>query len=128
MFSAAHRIRVGADWQDHSTIEDPNIRAFMGKVTMIVAPKAVERKRENLRSSPAKVVVKAKGRTYEEESYYARGTNFTEFRVSDEDLITKFRSNASRLLTPEKIDRAVEEIMALEEVRNVAVLGPLFAL
>jgi|WetSurMetagenome_2_1015567.scaffolds.fasta_scaffold09786_4 hypothetical protein len=62
---------------------------------MVADPKAVERKRENLRSSPDRVVVKAKGRAFEAESDYARGTNFTDFRISDEDLVTKFRSNAS---------------------------------
>jgi 2-methylcitrate dehydratase PrpD len=126
--AAAHRIRVGADWQDHSTIHDPNIRSFMRKVTMIVDPKAIEKKKENLRSSPARVVVKAKGRIYEEESYYTRGTNLTEFGVSDEDLITKFKSNASRLLTPEKTDRAIEMIMALDQVGNVMALAPLLGL
>jgi 2-methylcitrate dehydratase len=126
--AAAHRIRVGADWrQDHATIRDPSVRAFMQRVAMTVDPKAIEKKQDNPRSWPARVVVKAKGRSYEEESGYARGTNHADSRVSDEDLIAKFRSNASRLLTPERTDRAIEMIMTLDQVQNIAAIAPFLA-
>jgi 2-methylcitrate dehydratase len=125
---AAHRIRVGADWQDHDTIQNPSVRAFMNKVFMHVDPKAVETKRKDPKSWPATVEVRARGMTYTKESMYPRGTNLTDSRASDEELIVKFRYNASRLLTAKKIDRAVEQIMALDKVKDVTELTPLLVL
>jgi 2-methylcitrate dehydratase len=125
--AAAHRVRIGADWQDHATIRDPGVRAFMKKVTMIVDPDAVKNKQQNPRCSPARVVVRAKGSICQEEVYYARGTNFTDFRLSDDELIEKFRLNASRALTPERTEGALEKMMSLDKVSNVATLTPLLA-
>jgi hypothetical protein len=43
-----------------------------------------------------------------------------EYRASDEDLVEKFRANASASLSPTSIDRAVERILGLEEVGDVS--------
>jgi 2-methylcitrate dehydratase len=117
--AAAHRIKVGADWQDHHTIQDPSIRAFMKKVFMHVDPEAVEMKRKDVKSWPATVEVRANGKTYSKKSMYPRGTNFTQFEATDEELIAKFTYNASRLLTPGKIDDAIDRIMSLEKIEDV---------
>ncbi len=119
---AAHRVRAGAAWQDWETIRDPKIRIFMKKVTMITDPKAMEIKRKDPRSYPAKVEVKAKGKTFTEETRYAKGTNFTDLRATDEELIEKFRGNAARVLTEEKIHKAVECIFGLEKVEDINTL------
>jgi 2-methylcitrate dehydratase PrpD len=120
--AAAHRVKTGAAWQDWETIRDAKIQAFMKKVTMIVDPKMVETKRKDPRSWPARVEVTAKGKTYTEETIYAGGTNFTDTRATDEVLVEKFRNNASRLLTEEKISKAIECIFGLEKVENVNTL------
>lgn len=125
---AAHHIKIGAAWQDWETIRDPKIRAFMKKVTMTVDPKAVEVKRKDPKSWPARVEVTAKGRTYSGETTYARGTNFTDMKATDDELVEKFRSNASRLLTEKKIDRAVECIFSLEKVNDITELTSILAL
>lgn len=119
---AAHRVKIGADWQDWETIRNPKIRDFMKKVTMIVDPAVVEAKRKDPRSWPARIEVDARGKTYSKETTYARGTNFTEFRATDNQLIAKFTNNASRLLSQDKIDRAVEQIMKLETVKDLTEL------
>jgi 2-methylcitrate dehydratase PrpD len=95
---------------------------------MVVDPWAIETKRKDPKSWPARVEVKAKGRTYKEETLYAKGTNFTELRATDDELVEKFRSNAARLLTENKIDRAVECIFGLDEVEDVTKLTSLLAL
>jgi hypothetical protein len=43
-------------------------------------------------------------------------------------LIKKFKSNASRLLTPEKIERAVGQIMTLDKIEDVGDLVSVLAL
>ena len=42
--------------------------------------------------------------------------------------IDKFRSNASRLLTENKIDRAVESIFGLDKIKDITELTSLLAL
>jgi 2-methylcitrate dehydratase PrpD len=119
---AAHRIRVGADWQEHDTIRDPRIRAFVKKVKMHVDPRIVEMKRKKPKAWPARVEVQAKGRTYTEEALYMRGTNFTDRRLSDDELVEKFRHNASRQLIPSRIDRAIDRIWNLDKAGEVSEL------
>jgi 2-methylcitrate dehydratase PrpD len=122
---AAHRVKTGADWQDWETIRNPRIRSFMKKVTMIVDPVAMEAKRKDPRSWPARIEVEARGKIFSKQTRYARGTNFTDYRATDNQLIAKFRSNSSRLLRQDKIDKAVEQIMALEKVKDVTELTSL---
>ncbi len=125
---AAHRVRAGAAWQDWETIRDPKIRTFMNKVTMITDPKAMEIKRKDPRSYPARVEVKAKGKTYMEETRYAKGTNFTDLRTTDDELINKFHSNAARVLTEDKINKATECILGLDKVNDIRELISLLVL
>ncbi len=125
---AAHRVRAGAAWQDWETIRDPKIRTFMNKVTMITDPKAMEIKRKDPRSYPARVEVKAKGKTYMEETRYAKGTNFTDLRTTDDELINKFHSNAARVLTEDKINKAMECILGLDKVNDIRELISLLVL
>jgi 2-methylcitrate dehydratase len=120
--AAANRIRVGADWQEHDTIRDPKIRAFMKKVKMHVDPQIVEMKRKNPRTWPARVEVNTKGATYTAEALYMRGTNFTDRSLSDDALAEKFRHNASRQLTPARINEAIDRIWSVDKAATVSEL------
>lgn len=119
---AAHRIKIGADWQDFDTIRNPNIQAFMKKVTMLVDPRSIEAKIKNRRNWFARVEVAARGEIYAEEAMYAKGSSFTEMRATDEELAEKFRRNAAKSLTQGKIDRAVQSLFDLEKVADVSAL------
>ncbi|HEX2966652.1 MAG TPA: MmgE/PrpD family protein [Syntrophorhabdaceae bacterium] len=125
---AANRVKIGAAWQDWETIKDPKINAFMKKITMVVDPWAVETKKKDPKSWPARVEVKAKGKLYKEETLYPKGTNFTEFQATDEELIEKFRNNTSRLLPANNIERAVDCIFGIDTLRNVTELTSLLTL
>jgi len=125
---AAHRIKVGADWQDWDTIRNPEIREFMKKVTMLVDPKAMEAKQKDPRSWFSRVEVVARGKTYVEEAMYTRWTNFTDLRATDEELVDKFRGNAARLLTQNKIEEAVKCVLELERVEDITRLVNLITL
>jgi 2-methylcitrate dehydratase PrpD len=126
--AAAHRVKIGAAWQDWETIRDPKIREFMKKITMVVDPWAVETKRKDPKSWPARVEVKAKGTIYKEETLYARGTNFTELRATDDELVEKFRNNTARFLPGNKIDKAVDCIFGLDSVEDINKLTSLLVL
>jgi 2-methylcitrate dehydratase PrpD len=119
---AAHRVKIGADWQDWDTIRNPKIKEFMKKVTVQVHPEAVGAKNKDRRSWLAKVEIEARGKTFTEERMHAKGTAFTDVRATDEELVAKFRGNAIRFLTEDKIEKAVKMLYELEKMDNVGEL------
>jgi len=125
---AAHRVKVGRDWQDFDTIRDKSILGFMKKVNFQVHPGVADAKRKDPRSWLAKVEVMAKGKVFTEERMYPKGTNGTDFKATDEELVEKFRGNASGLLTQDKIDRVIRSLLDLERVENISEITEQFTL
>jgi 2-methylcitrate dehydratase PrpD len=119
---AAHRIPAGPAWQDMKLIQSPDIQAFMKKVSFIGDPRAGEEKKKDPLSWYARVEVTAGGKKYEHETLYSRGTNVDGFRLSDEDLLEKFKTNAGLILTQNKISRASQCIMEMESATDVSEL------
>ena len=125
---AAHRIKIGADWQDFDMIRNLRIQEFMKKVSFQVHPGAGEAKHKDPRSWLAKVEVAARGKTFVEERMYARGTAVDGFKLTDEDLMEKFRGNVSRRLTEDKIDKAIKSLLQLESIEDITELTKRVAL
>ena len=122
---AAHRIKVGPAWHDRSTATNPEILQFMKKVTLQRHPAYRDPKQIAPLSSPSKCEVTARGgQVFTVERKYKRGTTGTEVGPTDNDIIQKFKNNAERILTPEKIERAVNIFMDLEKVENIGELIP----
>jgi 2-methylcitrate dehydratase PrpD len=115
---AAHRVNVGPEWHDPITAKNPKILAFMKKVTCQMHPDNMKPQTDPL-ASPSKVEVTARGQVFTVERKYKRGTIGTEVGPTDDDIIKKFRHNASRMLTQQKIDRAVNAFMELDKLDNV---------
>ncbi len=122
---AAHRIRIGPEWQSPEIIMDPAIVNFREKISFGPLPEWGKMLLQDPRSNPASVEVSAKGTLFREERQYAMGTyGPEEVRMSDGQMKKKFRRNASGVLPEEKIDSVIASIMALENVDNAAdVLG-----
>jgi len=116
--AAAHRVKL-EDWQDLDIIKNKKILEFMKKVNYQAHPKFAEGRP---RSSFGMVEVMAKGEIFREERKYAKGTSFTDFKATDEELIEKFKRNASRILTRDKIDEAIKSLLDLEKLENIAEL------
>jgi len=114
---AAHRLRIGAEWQDWDTVTDPKILEFAKKVNCRGKPEFGEKQ-------SAVVEVVAKGKTFREEKEYAlaRGSAGTEFQLTYEELEAKYRHNASRILTKDKIEGSVRSLLELETLSNVSAL------
>ena len=114
---AAHRVRIGAEWQDWDTMTDPKILEFSKKVSYQSYPEFREKQ-------SAVVEVIAKGKTFTEEKKYAlaRGTTNTKFQMTYEELEAKYRHNASRILTQDKIEGSVKALLELETLDNISEL------
>jgi 2-methylcitrate dehydratase PrpD len=120
---AAHRVRIGPEWQDREVMTNPSILAFMDKVSHEPHPDYMKMLQEDPNTRLAKVEVLARGRRFVKESKYPRGSqSIPEARMSDEELVAKFKRNAARSLPWRKIDRAVDQLMALQQVPDVSAL------
>lgn len=129
---AAHRVRVSSSWQSQAVREDPRVRAFMQKVTISDYPRAEETRHQELavegrsyiERRPCRVRVQARGRQFFESAEFAFWLTLEndEYRASDEDLIGKFRSNASESLSAAQVEKAVERLMRLEDLDSVSEL------
>jgi 2-methylcitrate dehydratase PrpD len=114
---AAHRIKIGVEWQDEHMMRDPRILDFGKKITCLPNPEFGKNDASG-RPMNSRVIVKARGNTYTEENSRPRGGAHGTL-LTDGELIAKFRHNAQRVLTQNKIDKAVEALTNLEKIPNI---------
>ncbi len=119
---AAHRVPVGVEWIEPATMANPSILRFMDKVTGLPHPDYGAALEKDPLSNLAKAEVTARGQTFSEEEMYRRGTAGTPAALTEGEIVAKFRHNASRVLSPEKADRAVAALLDLDKVGSVAAL------
>ena len=119
---AAHRVKIGVEWQDAETMKDPKILEFMKKVTCVAHPEHGKQFLKDPTNWLHKVEVVARGKTFTEERTKVRGTSGTEYAMTREELVDKFRHNASRILTRTNTDSAINAILNLEKIANVSEL------
>jgi len=126
---AAHRVRVGADWQDLDTIARPDIQDFMNKVTFDTHPDFIKKMLEDPMNMLSSVEVVAKGKTFTAEKTWAKGDPYPEIaRMTDDELIQKFRNNACRILSQDKLDSVIKLVFELEELADVSELAECLSL
>jgi 2-methylcitrate dehydratase PrpD len=113
---AAHRIPRGVEWVKPSTMNDPKIRQFMGKVTW-------EESRRPAGKGPANPIsrcdVTARGQTFTSEKEFSRGTVGTPAAWTVDEIVEKFRHNASSALTSKKTENAIQSFLKLENIDNM---------
>jgi 2-methylcitrate dehydratase PrpD len=117
---AAHRVRIGVEWQDRETMRDPKILEFGKKIECTPHP---DFGRPGPGGQPLfinKVEVVARGKTFVEEVSGMRGGG--DMAARNEKLVAKFRHNAVRALTPEMTEKALDGFLDLENVADMAVL------
>jgi 2-methylcitrate dehydratase PrpD len=108
---AAYGIRPGPRWQDMELVRDPKILSFAEKVRLEVHP---------LTSTNPKLTtieIKAKGMTFREEKTMPHGS--ADSPMSTEELIAKFYENVGGILGEDKRDKAVEQLLKLEDIEDV---------
>lgn len=114
----AHRVPPGPAWMDPELVFGDSVMGLMEKVTHEVHPDYVKLLSGNAASRPAKVEVRARGRTFVGERRYPKGSRSPEpgSFMTDEELVAKFLTNVDGLLQRENAERIVEAAMALEAV------------
>jgi len=116
-------------WQNMDTIQDPKIKKFMQKVDNYTHPGYSKMEVDKqLLQRLNHVEVEAKGKTFVQEGVWFRGrlypdTNYPkESQQTDEELISKFRFHAAKILTSRQVDKAPQVVLQLEEIENTAEL------
>jgi 2-methylcitrate dehydratase PrpD len=105
----AYGVKTGVDWQDWNKLTEPKITKFAEKVTIEGDPKYGE-------TQLSSVEVVARGKTFKQ------ALPGMTSRLTDLELVEKFRHNASRNLTQDKIDKAVNTFATLEKTDKVSQL------
>lgn len=125
----AHRIPAGKAWQAPEVVFDPSVLALMDKVHYEVHPDYSKQLAANPAARPARIEVKARGRTFVGESVFPRGsvTPDPATRLTNDDLADKFAGNAEGIISDEQIDRALRMMWRLEDVDDVRELIGLVA-
>jgi len=122
---AANRIDP-IHWHDLDVREDPEIRAFMERLELRIVIDERDfmlAKLEDQQTSQMRVEVIAQGKSFKEKIPYLKGApEPEEFRNTDEELVNKFHSNASRTLSLGKASKAAQMILEMEKLRNVTEL------
>ena len=117
---AMYNYAPGPAWQDKKALTDPQVLGFMRRVTMHVAPEYSQLRAKDPKSWYARVEIDTTdGRTLVEETEYPRGANVDGYRLSEEDLTERFRVCASVILPSHKIERAIQQILHLEDLASL---------
>lgn len=118
--AAAHRVPF-AEWQDPDKISDRSILKFMDKISIEAHPQFFEVQAKAPGSIMTTVEVVTKKRTFTEEGRFARGFSHSDStKLSDEELIRKFKLNASKALSKAKVEQAAAMLMDLEKAKSIA--------
>jgi 2-methylcitrate dehydratase PrpD len=106
---AAYGYKTGIEWQDWGIVTEPRITEFAKKVTFKGHP-------EYGTKPITSVEVRAKGQTIKDQMVGGLP------KLTDEQLVDKYRHNSSRALTLNKIEGSVRAFSGLENVAHVSEL------
>jgi 2-methylcitrate dehydratase PrpD len=125
----AHRIPPGKAWQDPEVVFRPSVLALMDKVHYEANPDYAAALASDPASRPTRIALVARGKTFIGEARYPKGSLSPDpaTKMTNDDISAKFVRNATGVLTPARIDRALEQLWRLERVANVRDFMQLFS-
>jgi len=117
----AHRIPPGKAWQSEAVVFDPSVLALMDKISFEVHPDYENLLTGHAASRPARIEVRARGRSWVLEKRFPHGSPSTDpgTTMSNEELAAKFAGNAEGVIPPARADAAIDRLMSLEKVGDV---------
>ncbi len=127
---AAHRVSP-ARWLDAEVRNDPKLRTFMQRVQFDIGCDEKEYSEVRLKNPGAELMsaeVIVRGRAYRKQTHHHRGADSpVEYRLTDEELIAKFRDNVSLALSRDATSKAVDAVFNLEKIGRIEAFAQLFA-
>jgi 2-methylcitrate dehydratase PrpD len=118
--AAAHRVPL-AEWQDPDKINNRKILKFMDKIHIEAHPDFFEVQAKEPGSIMTTVEVVTKNGTFREDGRFAKGFSGSEStKIPDEDLVRKFKLNASKVLSKNRVEKAARMLMNLEKAKEIS--------
>lgn len=118
---AAHGIKPGPEWHESTTRQNPSILSLMPKINALPHPDYEKACKADPDARLGKVEVVARGKIFSEErSYYKGAPRPKQYKLTDNELVDKFKNQVSGILPASKIDRAIESILNLERQEDIA--------
>lgn len=120
MAIGAHRLKPGRDWHDPANVFSPSVLDLMAKVKHQVHPEYVKQLTAHGAARPTKVTVRARGRTFEAERLYPKGSPSPDpsTYMTNEELVRKFCHNAGPVLSASAIDGIVNAVLDLATITD----------
>lgn len=134
MSLAALDYKPGPEWYIPQRFNDPEIRGLMAKVKVemdlgaaVEVMRAIqEEPTRRSKKNPCTLTVTARGEKFEDRAEYAKGDPWVpETRISDEELIDKFRIFTEKFISMDKQEKAIETVFSLENLGSVSELAQL---
>jgi 2-methylcitrate dehydratase PrpD len=125
---AAHRVRIGIEWQEADAMTNPKILEFMKRITCQAHPGFGKVRQKDRTSDLSKVEIIARGKKYTEERTHFKGDTAADVHITEAELVEKFKHNASRILTQTKTEKAIDSILNLENMTDISELMKLITI
>ncbi|MDR6855663.1 hypothetical protein [Variovorax guangxiensis] len=103
---------------------DPSVLALMDKISFEVHPDYEKLVTGNAASRPARIEVRARGKSFVEEARYPKGSPSPDPKstMTTEELVAKFVRNAEGVIDSRIVDQAVTQLLNLDKVEDFASL------
>ena len=118
---AAHQVPPGRDWQDPAVVYAPSVLDVMSRVIWKAHPDWAAAYSKDPSARPSRVEIVAKGTTFAADRSYPKGTaspDPTTYMTTDE-LVVKFRHNASAVLDEATTERLIGGLLTLETLPSI---------
>ncbi|RMI28801.1 MmgE/PrpD family protein [Nocardia stercoris] len=118
----AHNITPGKAWHDPELVFGRSVLDLMERVTFQPHPDYFRALSAHPSARPARIEVDARGTTFVADRLYPKGspTPDPETRMTDAELIAKFRVNAEGVLEDSRQDDIVDAVFGLERIDDFA--------
>lgn len=127
--AAAYAGEPGPKWHSAESHANKDMHAFARKITVAREPSAAVYALEDIKRlghtarMPSTISIKARGKTFDAQSDYARGDIFDPaFVLTEAEHNTKFRNYCAGLLPSAQIETALTQLASLERAPNALAL------
>ncbi|RHW23788.1 MmgE/PrpD family protein [Nocardioides immobilis] len=118
---AAHRIKPSKQWQSPDIVFSESVMGLMSRVVTAAHPAYTGQLDCYPNDRPARVEIDARGTTFVGEGRYPKGTPSPDpsTKMTTEELVAKFRTNADGILPAVAIDTVIDTVLGLESVDDI---------
>jgi len=117
----AHRIPPGKRWQQPEVVFDPSVMRLMEKVQYAQHADYEAQLARNPASRPTRIEVRARGKTFEGELLYPKGSPSPDpaSRMTNDELSAKFVDNAEGVLSAGATDAVLNQLWELDKAADM---------